>query len=105
MARWEALNSTGRVTSWKSTTTAYMMMAAVVRPGDVQDDAGHEQEDPGVRGQVHRRHDGPADLHGRVVLGVLAGMAHLMAGRGRGGDGAPVEGLGESVTELLRGSK
>lgn len=32
MARWEALNSTGSVTSWKSTTTAYMMMAAVVSP-------------------------------------------------------------------------
>ncbi len=32
MARWDALNSTGKVTSWKSTTTAYMMMAAVVSP-------------------------------------------------------------------------
>ena len=42
-----------------------------------QYDAQHEQEDPRVRGQVHHGHDGPADLHGRVVLGVLAGMPQM----------------------------
>ena len=59
-----------------------------------QYDAQHEQEDPRVRGQVHHGHDGPADLHGRVVLGVLAGMPHLVARGCRGRDGAPVERVG-----------
>lgn len=104
MARWEALNSTGSVTSWKSTTTAYMMMAAVVSPAMFKTMPAMSRRIR-VRGQGSPPARWPRGSSGRVVWPYWR-LAHLVAGRRRGGDGAPIEGpRAESVTELLRGSK
>ena len=71
-----------------------MTMAAVVRPAMFRTMPAMSRKIQAFEARFTAGTMRAADLHGRVVLGVLAGMAHLVAGRGRGGDGAPVEGLG-----------
>ena len=75
------------------------------QPGELEDDAGDEQEEPGLRAERRQRPDGRAQRHGHVGLGVLDGVPHLVGGDGRRRHRAAGEhGLAEKHAARLRGS-
>ena len=86
LARREASNSTGSVTIWKRTATAYSAMPMYARAERAEDEAAEQEEQPDLGRELHGREHRAPELEERVGVRMLDRVADLVRTDGGRGD-------------------